>query len=609
MALQPPKLGSRNSSSPVGDAVDRIRRGSRGAAEDARALVGQPSRLPASEHDLPTFGYDTSAPPLLKVSRPKSVSGTTVMPGGDKNAISLTGQPQAAAKQAEVSAATPASAATSSSYTPSVPLKGLDSFDAKVIGPAQTAVGIAGLAPLALGAVNLAGKVLAAPFGWVGAKGIADKIRTAAGKPTEYANRSIEEVMGERVSRAGSSVIGAFEKPLDSLGEVTGYNSYRLRKYAAKTERSLGKMGDAASRLERAASEAGAHLDSSLQGHVRTLTSAVGRQASALETAAMAEASSALEAAYKSNSALKYVSKHATEVHNAAVLAGEHAASTVSLGASAKSMASGFGKGSFMNGATNAAFIGMDGISLYQTGRGFQHDMDSFAQLCVDMKAVKGKPSLAKLAFMELPPSLATVRSELFKQYASQFGVRALGAAINLRGIMKGRFNQWLWGAQFAGSMAIDGLVSGRGLLATYAPLNEAFKAGHALGVDDYATLLTAGCKDCMDRKEGIKNPVIHELAERLSKQKVSPAEILRMSDSGEIGKMIAQITTAATETTALDDSSGVSFVQRVGGPNQKLAHAASVQPSAALAPKAAASSFSARETLKPDVTTVPSIG
>ena len=611
---QPPKLGSGRSSKPVGNAVGKLRQGARDAGDDLLAALGQEARsatkLPQSE--LPrVFSYDTSTPPaaLLKVGG-KQVSGTAPVAAAEGTSFKIG---ESAAAPAAVDAAATKSAGTSASSYSSTSMSGLARFDAKVVEPAQTTLGVLGLTPLLLGGINFVGKVIAAPVGWLGGKQTATKIREVFGKPSAFSNRTVSEVLGERATQAGSSAIGALEKPLNSFGEATGYNAYRIRNYTAKAERSLGKMSEAASRLERAASELSPHINPSLRTHIETLTSNAGRNIGALNTAATGEAVSEIEKAFKANGALKKLSKHAGAVHEAAVLATEHSASAVSLGTTAKNLSKNFGKGSFLNAATNTAFVGMDAISLEQTASSLKQKKDEFVQLGKDMKIFSDTPSMAKLAFMDLSksPTLSTIRSELIKQYASQFGVRALGAAINLRGIIKGRFNQLLWGAQFAGSMAVDGLVAGHGLIDTYLPLNQAFKAGHALSVDDYAALLAAGCKDCMDRKGGAKNPVIHELAEQLANKKVAPNEVFMMSDRGEIGKMIAEITSGNHhEITPVEDAApAVSFAQKVGGPSQR-SYAIPTQQQAGFVPKAAPASFTARENLKPEATAVtPSIG
>ena len=602
MLKGPPKLPPSRNSDSVADAVDGVRRVSGGARDGIRSVLRP----------------DSSLPHAIENTTARTVNGRMPFPGADKNTFSIkpeTLHTPSAEKTTEATAAkatetTTAKPAPGSSYASS-PLTGLDKFDAKVMGPAQTVVGVAGMLPMGLGAIGLLGKMVAAPLGWVGAKNTAQKIRDLAAKPGALSNYTISESLGERTVQMGSDAIGAFEKPIESLGNATGYNAYRIKSYTAKAEKSLTKMGEAASRLERAAVEVHPHIDSSLRGHINTLTSSVGKTASALNITATGEAVAEIEKAAKANSALSVLSKHAGKLHESAVLATEHSASAVSLGSSVRTAAKEFGKGSLMHAATNTAFVGMDAISLYETGRGFQHDMDNFAKLCMDVKGLNQKPSLSKMAFMDLPPSLTVVRGELFKQYASQFGVRALGAAINLRGIMKGKFNQWIWGAQFAGSMAVDGLVGGRGLLNTYNTLNDGFKSGQALAVDDYAALLVAGCKDCMDRKGGVANPVIHELAKQLAEMKLSPAEVLQKSDNGEISKMIAGITVTGEhhEKAAVAEAApAVSYVEKVGGPSQRV-HAPA-QPVAAFTAKAAPTSFTARENLKPETTAaVPSIG
>jgi hypothetical protein len=421
-----------------------------------------------------------------------------------------------------------------------------------LVGTAEKATGMAmfgsflGL-PLAKGA----GWVASQPFKLVGKRDWADNIRTYTGGQVEgraavglgrIPEMTVGDVLGESNTNRISGLMERAAGPVDANPVGRWYNQLREKRYTASAAKATGKMETSIAKLQ----EASRAVSHDMHGHVSTLESLAGKAAHEI-TPHMAEeantAAKAITAAVKSDKGLRALSKHAENVSKHASSAVGRIANKETLGTSLKNASQNFGKAGALHTATNGLMVGMDAFGMYHTAHDFNSDLDKLAELCADEKGLKSKPSLAKVMAMDLPPSLAAVRKEVVAKYGAQLGIRTAGLLGNLRYIMKtGQLNNLFWMAQAGIGALWDKVFEGHGLLPVYSALHDAEKAGQALSANDYASLLVAGCKDCQNHPGDTKNPVIAEIAAYLAEQQVKAADVLKMSDKGEIRALIGRV-------------------------------------------------------------------
>lgn len=377
--------------------------------------------------------------------------------------------------------------------------------------------------------------------------------------PFDEVGQAIEKRTGfaanERVGGVAKKTVDFFADKVAWAGDVTGYNGMRERlsaskagKHAATFKTHMGtlNMGEVPASLHGHFTELGTHVGS--MNHSAT-TETLGKIGVELEK--LAEKGTLPTAAKKMMASAAEVVKHGeTAVHYKDVAAGIR-----KLPASVSKMSAG-------HTVTNAAFVGVAALGLFNVARGFNAQLSALRQLHADISGQDvSKVSSYSVLMGKVSKPVSDARWQLLKQYGFQSALQAVSIIFSvkwLKGSMGGRAMIAQTAMDFAAAPISEMLSSS--VLPTYQGFKDAHASGQAIPAEYYAEFLGVASPELRARG-GAGSAFTKALAQEYVEKKIPPEQIMREIADGTLLKRVEDIkakNAAAKNTIAAPQASHV---------------------------------------------------
>ncbi len=416
------------------------------------------------------------------------------------------------------------------------------------VGYADTAMQVAGFAPILVGGAQFATKGVS----WLGNKvgGLTGLKSASAVADTAKEVRSWNEITFNEIGHATGTkgIVGSIAQtsanivasPTHWLAEKTGLSGWRASANTAKAATHLTAAKDVIKELT--------HDDISIMGSLRSRVAGAthaGQLAGAETQNLIAVARKAEEAGKLSAAGSKLLATVEDSVthHQGAQTWGN-------VSGAIKRAPGDIAKGSASHGLMNTAFIGMSALSMFGDARGLAQNLASLKQMYADMTGEDVKTvSTMKVLTGNVPEPVAAARSHMVKT----FGIKQLfdvgNIALNVLMMVSPKFSSgWkgiaaMIGTQMA-STAVDGYM-GESILPIHKAFSDAYKSGKQVPPDFYAAYIYAASAEL--RSRGDKGQEFAAaVAQQYAQERASPGQLLNEVQNGKLIERIKGISESA---------------------------------------------------------------
>jgi len=192
--------------------------------------------------------------------------------------------------------------------------------------------------------------------------------------------------------------------------------------------------------------------------------------------------------------------------------------------------------------ALNVSFVGMSGLEMFGTARGFTENLYSLKQMYADMTGTDaGKISTLKVLMGSVPKPVAEARSHLLKSVGVEGIVETVGLIFGLKQLLGGNISNKAIALQMGlgmGAPALAGLM-GKSILPFYKGFSDAHKHGK-IPPEGYAAFISKINPrfEKMVEKMGADSPVVMAVATKFAQSNTAPGDILKLQAEGKLEKL-----------------------------------------------------------------------
>jgi hypothetical protein len=252
---------------------------------------------------------------------------------------------------------------------------------------------------------------------------------------------------------------------------------------------------------------------------------------------------------------------------------GEKAVHYKDVAAGIRKMPGEVGKMAAGHTVTNAAFVGVATLGMFNVARNFKQQLNALRQMQADITGqdVSNVSSYSVLMGNASKP-VADARWQLLKQFGFQSALQAVSILFSvkwLKGNMGGRAMMTQVAVEMVSAPVAEMLSSS--VLPTYQGFRDALAKGQAVPVEYYAEFLGVASPE-LQLRGGASSGFTKELAKEYAAEKASPGQIMKDIADGTLLKRVDAIKARnAAKTPIHQDAPQVSHVDKLNGKAEAL--------------------------------------